>query len=585
MKRIKGEYFKFLLVFLLVIAVLGLLNWFLTYFLLEKSAEIEFRNSYRIVSRLVSLYGQIINERMQDISAEILEIHRDIENELKKGRVADDEFLQAQKRALEKQLDIKVDIAIINRQGVIAKTTYAPEKNLDLNQFEDARCSLQQVLKSQEIKIDFPVLEAKGRFYRIYTLSYIPESSCYLQIGCRMNMLTGIPEIFSVPDEKQFSIKLYSVFLADKTWSVTCISGDSYRLPAEKEKAIITTIQSGKRTNVRSGESRFAVFKEILIGQKRGWNNHTDYHLVLGIGFDFGEQYFLVRLCWWINLLILGSILLAIIYGYRRLNVLLIKPLGAVYASLEKLKPVVPETVGDACVEIKTVADAYNANLENIKIRDFAKELIQAQEEERQRIARELHDSVAQDLSLALISLDMIGQQFPETKSFTSDLRSTLKCDLTEIRDMIFNLDSECISRLGLSAACEDCIEKYQMQAGIEIDFQNALPDDISLDLAAATNLYRILQEALSNTIKYSQADKITVRLDLQGEMVELNIEDNGIGFEVSTVRKTKDRKRHFGLTNMEERCRLLSGEFEVVSSPGKGCRVIARIPVSGALK
>jgi signal transduction histidine kinase len=582
-KELKKEYFKFLVVILVVIGVVGISNALLNYFLLERSVAIEFKADYGLVRQVMSLYGEILNDRIEEISEELLEIHRRIEKDLRRGVRPTAEYLSREKAVLAKKIRGRADIAIIDRRGVIVETTYSPEKNLDLSKFEDVRSALKEVARRREIRVDFPIMESKGRFYRLYTLSYLPDRKIYVQLGYKLDMLDELPELFA-PQEPgaQYATTLYSVFYTPHSSSVTCISNRKVRIPARKKQAVLKALATAGDVvveNAASGE--YSVFKEIRLGAGRNWNNSREYRLVLGVDFGFGEQYFLVRLSRWINLAGIVIILLIVFYGYRKLDTLLVYPLAEVSSRMDESRPVAVDRLDNACREIVTIAEAYNLHLENIKIRNFARDLITAQEEERKRIARELHDSVGQDLSLALISLDMIARQYPETREFTAGLSQALKHGMAEIKDLIFNLDSESISRLGLVAACEDCIERFRGMAGFKVDFTADLPDEDGLDISVSTNLYRILQEALNNAAKHSRARRVKVELGRSDGDVVLTVSDDGVGFDSRAVRRETAAGRHFGLTNMEERCRLLSGSFELRTEPGRGCRIIVRIPVS----
>ncbi len=579
MKDLKKEYFKFLVVILVVIGAVAALNILSTYVLLKKTATIGFETDYRLVRRLLSLYGEIVNERIDKLSGELLNAHRKVVAELKKGAAPSLSGLRREKEDLEKKTGGVVDIAVINRRGVITETTYGPEKNLDLGKFEDVRSALKEAALSNRIRVDFPIMESQGGFYRFYTLSYLPRRKLYVQLGYKLDMLDKLSGLFaSRRRDRDYATMLYNVYHDGGATCITSMAGGKQKIAPVRQRAIVKALASGDDVVVTRGEAgAFSVFKEIRLGEGRNWNNNRDYHLVMGVDLNLGDRYFLVRLSRWITVAGFAVILLIVFYGYRRLNSLLVYPLAEVSARMDESRPVAVDSLRGSCREIVAIAEAYNLHLENINIRDFARDLIAAQEEERKRIARELHDSIGQDLSLALISLEMIGRQYPETGKFTSDISKSLKKGLADIRSLIFNLDSESISRLGLVDTFADCIERFRGRAGFEIDFKVDLAADAEPEISVSSNLYRILQEALSNAARHSQARRLTVTLAREGADVVLTIVDDGIGFDLRSAGRSDGH--HFGLLNMQERCRLLAGSFELQAAPGRGCRIVARIP------
>ena len=238
--------------------------------------------------------------------------------------------------------------------------------------------------------------------------------------------------------------------------------------------------------------------------------------------------------------------------------------------------------MGKSCIELKMIAKAFNLHLKNLKLKDFARELIATQEAERKRIARDLHDCIGQDLSLSLISLNSIAYESPRSQNKVDILKNTIENNLLEIRELISNLDSDSISRLGIKDAFSDCIDRHRDQSEIDFYFKSNLSDSCQIDDEIATNLFRILQEALSNTTRHAKASKVNITLNIDLKNIMLTVQDNGIGFDINNVGNDKKiGKNHFGLSNMKERVYLLSGSFKIITNSNEGCCIIVKIPLN----
>ena len=208
-------------------------------------------------------------------------------------------------------------------------------------------------------------------------------------------------------------------------------------------------------------------------------------------------------------------------------------------------------------------------------------QLIHAQEAERKRIARELHDDASQALtmvSIGLISLDRsVPEAFPELHSKISGLRDAVKDIMGRMRDLTYAIRPSMLDDLGLASALKWYSSRFSGQDSPKIEL--SLEDcGNCLDPLVATVLFRVAQEALNNSINYSQAAEIKVVLRYSNDSVMLRIEDNGIGFPAEKV--MKDPSKSIGLNGMAERVALFNGSLKISSSPGKGTIIRVRIPI-----
>jgi PAS domain S-box-containing protein len=208
---------------------------------------------------------------------------------------------------------------------------------------------------------------------------------------------------------------------------------------------------------------------------------------------------------------------------------------------------------------------------------NVSRRLIEAQEQERTRIARELHDDIGQRLSLLstnLVALTQGAFVAPRFDALTSELQRQASEIASDIQALSHRLHSSRLELLGLTAAMRRFCEEFAEQQKVTIDFKsrdlpNHLPRDVSL------SLFRILQEALHNGAKHSGVERFGVRLWAGGDGIHLVVRDGGRGFDVKTARTA----RGIGLVSMEERMKLVGGELVVESQPEHGTTIHARVP------
>lgn len=205
--------------------------------------------------------------------------------------------------------------------------------------------------------------------------------------------------------------------------------------------------------------------------------------------------------------------------------------------------------------------------------------VIQAQEEERKRLAREIHDGPAQSIAHLVLRMDMVDKllqqdNVEQAKNELANLKEIAREGLGEVRRIIFDLRPMALDDLGLIPTLQKYVEKLSDTHNITIDFHtfgNVFRPPLAMEVA----LFRLIQEALSNVIKHSKATYAQVKADLQEEHIYVVIKDNGIGFDTQ-----KRKGTGVGLIGMQERVKLLSGEISVSSFPGQGTKVMIRIPL-----
>lgn len=215
------------------------------------------------------------------------------------------------------------------------------------------------------------------------------------------------------------------------------------------------------------------------------------------------------------------------------------------------------------------------------ELRALARSLLTAQEDERRRVARDLHDDVTQRLALLSINIGKLAAGIPssveEIKTQLQDCQSEALEAANEVRRVSHGLHPSVIQDFGLSPALEEFCAEFAKAQGIMVTFDGP-DDDAGLSPDGASCLYRVAQECLHNAAKHACATEIRVALAATGATMQLVVADNGAGFSAEGHRIN----RGLGLMSMKERIRMANGTFSISSEPGQGTEVVASLPLSG---
>lgn len=208
------------------------------------------------------------------------------------------------------------------------------------------------------------------------------------------------------------------------------------------------------------------------------------------------------------------------------------------------------------------------------QIRALASRLLTAQEEERRRVSREIHDDFCQELTALTFDL---GEQLSvdrTTRSRLEELQSRLSTLSAAARNLAHQLHPSTLEDLGLAASLRALCEEFSHRNGLAVQFKKgAVPE---MPIGVASCLYRIAQESLRNAIKHSEAKCVVVNLNSNARNIILSVRDDGAGFDLQSSK----RKGGLGLTSMEERVRLVNGSLSIKSAPGRGTRITATVPL-----
>ena len=237
-------------------------------------------------------------------------------------------------------------------------------------------------------------------------------------------------------------------------------------------------------------------------------------------------------------------------------------------------EPVVVATVEDISAAKKASAELSQLNRE---LHQLTTRLIQSQEVERQRIARELHDDISQRLALVMMDIDAWQGEIPFQRTTDHATLRRVMAQLdelsTDVHDLSHRLHSNKLQHLGLPAALRELCEQFSTRHGIAIEMREenvprVLPELVSL------SFYRVAQEALKNAVKHSGSTRITVLIRNDGTTLRMHIQDFGVGFDPASP------SSGLGLMTMQERLRMVGGALTINSAPEHGTEIIAQAHV-----
>jgi PAS domain S-box-containing protein len=235
--------------------------------------------------------------------------------------------------------------------------------------------------------------------------------------------------------------------------------------------------------------------------------------------------------------------------------------------------------VGTDITERKRAQERLNVYAAQLQA--LSRQLVEAQENERRHLARELHDEIGQDLTAVQIHLKAtIGEQGVTPVSGRLEKALQLVCDLIQkTQDLSFSLRPSVLDDLGLEAALRSFTHQQAERGGLRAEFWANLCGR-RLESVIETACFRVAQEALTNVVRHARAREVTVNLQCDQDWLHLVVHDDGVGFDVPAVLGEPGRKGSLGLLGMQERLLLLGGRFECRSSPEQGTEVHGWFPV-----
>lgn len=258
------------------------------------------------------------------------------------------------------------------------------------------------------------------------------------------------------------------------------------------------------------------------------------------------------------------------------------KQLERAESIVSQMNVVLEYLAGDLSQVTRLLESAKNRQLLGLKI-------ILAQEDERKRVAREIHDGLAQDLANVVLRTEitermLAKQAYSAVKEELRDLKVQVRGGIEEVRKIIFNLRPMALDDLGLVPTLRKFVQDYEEKTKIRTKFE-LIGKDIRLPSGMEVAIFRLLQEAFSNVSKHANASYVTLELAFQQQMVKITISDNGVGFVVEKIDQKITKGSHYGLMGMRERVELLEGRMDIHSTVGAGTKISMVIPIKSDSK
>jgi len=212
--------------------------------------------------------------------------------------------------------------------------------------------------------------------------------------------------------------------------------------------------------------------------------------------------------------------------------------------------------------------------------KEMLRRMVAALEDERRRIARDIHDHFGQQITALRLKLDTVKKASGDNSELielTEDVQKTAAALDANVDFIAWELRPASLDDLGLRVALAQFVNEWSSHTGIPAEFHAAGLSKSRLDYDIETNLYRVAQEALNNILKHAAAANVSVLLEKSRNQVSLIIEDDGAGFNPKVK---ANRKKGLGLVGMLERAKICGGTLEIESAKGKGTTVFVRIPL-----
>lgn len=246
------------------------------------------------------------------------------------------------------------------------------------------------------------------------------------------------------------------------------------------------------------------------------------------------------------------------------------------------------QTADQLMVERANLEKEMELRLEADRERDaLLRRIVDLQEEERRRLARELHDQCGQDIIALQLSLQLASQHVEANRTLDSkrsllELRDSLENLSRAVHSIAFELRPPILDDLGLSTACESLLNTWSGRTGVRVDFEcrNWERERVHADVSLA--LYRVVQEALNNIAKHANSDRVGVVLEIHDSTAIVIVEDHGMGINLEEYQKEEPKFRHrLGIRGMEERLAAVGGKLYIESESGVGTTILGRVPLA----
>ena len=208
--------------------------------------------------------------------------------------------------------------------------------------------------------------------------------------------------------------------------------------------------------------------------------------------------------------------------------------------------------------------------------------IIQAQEEERRRVAREIHDGPAQSIANVVFRTEyaegLLDTNLDAAKKELKDLKAQVRNTLHDIRKIIFDLRPMTLDDLGLIPTLRRYADKFFEESRIAVELL-VIGKETRMSQSVEVTVFRIVQEALNNIHKHAKTNRAIIKVEFQPGHLNLVIEDQGVGFDLERVMDSISERESYGLLSLNERAELIGGYVKIITAPGKGTKILVKIP------
>ena len=266
------------------------------------------------------------------------------------------------------------------------------------------------------------------------------------------------------------------------------------------------------------------------------------------------------------------------------------RPLNRLVRMVKKsdIQAEAPDEIGLLSESFSSMVEQLTSSFATInrlksELEEMTREVLKTQEQEKQRLAFDLHDNVAQELSTLKIYCAGFLAEWPDAPKAVTDklefMAESFKRCINTVRELSYDLRPPGLTQLGLAQTITQLCDEFRTATGIKVDFLATGFEGVEPEYNVAINCYRIIQEALNNIKKHAKANRVEIRLLESFPVIILRIKDDGIGFDVAARAVEVVSERRMGLKNMEKRAILLNGLTTIESYPGKGTKIFVELP------
>ena len=245
------------------------------------------------------------------------------------------------------------------------------------------------------------------------------------------------------------------------------------------------------------------------------------------------------------------------------------------------------ETPYNVSNPVPTTKDIYPTNVSNDNTTNYSAKLLKTQEMDRNRISRDLHDSTVQSLTSFGHKLEYCSRMVEKDPTRVKlELQSMIDLNkeiINDMREIIYDLRPMSLNNIGFVSSVESYCQHLRRNDNFDVVLK-IIGEEQKLSSITSVTLFRILQEACTNALKHAKAKKVYIRISFTRDTIELDVDDDGVGFNLEMVedRSKEDFLHGFGLSTMRERAKLLYGTFSIKTRPGFGTKIHVSVPLGG---